>query len=88
MLTHECDISDVARVQHVWAELKTKGISVDVLVLNAAAASALPQGLKEDDLVGKVWSTFEVNLRSALLMMMEVFRKQGPAKRKVGVTLS
>lgn len=87
MLTHECVISDVARVQHVWAELKTKWISVDVLVLNAAAASTLPQGLKEDDLVGKVWSTFEVNVRSALLMM-EVFRKQGPAKGKVGVTLS
>ncbi|KAL1845885.1 hypothetical protein Plec18170_009485 [Paecilomyces lecythidis] len=75
VLTYSCDIGDSVGVQHIWDDLKAKGIDVDVLVLNAAAANTVPQGLAESDLVSKVWSTFEVNVRSAL-EMTDVFLKQ------------
>ncbi|KAF2026990.1 NAD(P)-binding protein, partial [Setomelanomma holmii] len=82
VVTYSCDIADMVEVQRVWDDLNAEDISVDVLVLNAAAVCTLPQGLAEDDLVAKVWSTFETNVRSAL-QMTDIFLKQGSKKGKV-----
>ena len=82
VVTYSCDVGDAAGVRHVWDDLEAKGIPVDVLVLNAAVASTTPEGLAEDDLVSKVWSTFEINVRSSL-QMTDIFLKQGPKTGKV-----
>jgi short-subunit dehydrogenase len=85
ILVYSCDVGDLASVRNVWDDLKAKSIDVDVLVLNAAAASTLPQGMAEENLVSKIWSTFEINVLSAL-QMADIFLKQGPSMGKVRET--
>ncbi|KAJ4346519.1 uncharacterized protein N0V89_010450 [Didymosphaeria variabile] len=82
ILTYPCDIADSTGSKAVWADLKSKGIEVDVLVLNAAIANTVPNGLDEDDFVDKVWATFDMNVRTNL-ELTSLFLKQGRTGKAV-----
>lgn len=76
ILTHSCDIVDSDRMKSLWEDLKSKGILVDVLVLNAAVANTVTKGIVDEDFVEKVWATFDLNVRSNL-ELTSIFLRQG-----------
>ncbi len=86
ILTYPCDIVNETSVENVWKDLKAKSIHVEVLVLNAAIANTTPKGLAEEDLLGRIRETMEMNMFSAL-RLSNLFLRQGPAKGKVNLLL-
>lgn len=67
IITIPCDQSDVQATNKLWAELTTRGIFVDVLVLNAG------DFIEEKPLLeisaDRLWSAYETNVRGPLLMI-------------------
>lgn len=81
-LTYPCDVTDQKAVAGVWEDLKTQGIEVNILVLNAAKFSSL--GSLLDVGSDNVWSAFDVNVHGPF-MMAEAFAKQGGDSPKVSL---
>ncbi|KAI0408956.1 putative short-chain dehydrogenase [Xylaria palmicola] len=70
-----CDISDAAAVEALWDRLRADGVSVDVLVLNAAAFAPL-KPLLEVGTKG-VWKIFDANVRAQLHMTERFYKQTG-----------
>lgn len=60
-----CDVSDTKESSKLFSSLNEEGISVDVLVLNAAKFSEQPGPLLEGD-INSTWSLYETNVKSLL----------------------
>ncbi|KAI0508757.1 short-chain dehydrogenase [Xylaria bambusicola] len=71
---YPCDISSNAAVEALWDKLKTDGIVVDVLVLNAVAFG--PNKSLRNISTAATWEVYDANVR-AQLQMSERFYKQG-----------
>lgn len=76
-----CDMAKPDAIESLWADLERRGVTVDVLVLNAARISE-SQGILERG-TDAVWGDYNVNLR-AQLHMAEKFYKQKPAPAAAG----
>jgi NADP-dependent 3-hydroxy acid dehydrogenase YdfG len=80
VLPLQSDLGDPASVEAVWADLREKDISVDVLVLNAARtqneASMLDLGWE------LAWKLFETNVRGNLMSVAK-FMGQPESRQKV-----
>ena len=80
VITMSLDQTDRQAVQAFWADMTSRGILVDVLILNAASFSEelplLELGAE------KLWSAYETNVRG-LLDMLEGINKQPSDTRRV-----
>jgi NAD(P)-dependent dehydrogenase (short-subunit alcohol dehydrogenase family) len=85
IIGEKSDAANTADTNALWASLADKGITVDILVLNAAKF-ATPKPLLELG-IDHVWNTFEVNVRTPL-HFTEKFYKQPGAEDKPKVPLS
>jgi len=74
-----CDIANLKDTAKLWDHLKAQGITVDVLVLNAAvtgdAGPILQSGLE------RVWNTFEVNVRTLMDFTERLWKQEGGGKK-------
>ncbi|KAH9211629.1 hypothetical protein DL95DRAFT_464718 [Leptodontidium sp. 2 PMI_412] len=78
ILAQSVDIRDESAVRNLFADIKTKFGTADVLVNNAGSGkSALP--VKEVD-VSDFWYDFEVNVKGTLLMTQEFLKLVGDSK--------
>ncbi|KAH6718979.1 hypothetical protein BKA61DRAFT_713100 [Leptodontidium sp. MPI-SDFR-AT-0119] len=59
-----CDVGSVAESTALWVDLRTDGVIVDVLMLNAAQFGGL--GSIVDSGFATIWSQYETNVRSLL----------------------
>lgn len=84
VLTQNCDLAKEDDIKTLWTNLQAKGVVVDVLVLNAAAAETVKEITKEID---TVWKMYEFNTK-ALLHMVAKFFAQGHKKGKVMVSFN
>lgn len=73
VITRSVDLTDQAAVRQLWAGLAQAGVTVDVLVLNAAQPGAFQSLL--DMGADAVWERMEANVHGPLLMA-ELFAKQ------------
>ena len=73
----QTDVADLESTARLWTDLEAEGISVDVLVLNAASISEAATVL--DLGVDRVWPDYLINVR-ALLDNTERFYKQKTAE--------
>ena len=78
-LARECDIGNLAESAALWSGLRTDGIFVDVLVLNAAKFHG-QQTLLEVD-VGEAWSLYETNVRALLDFSQRLHAQEGSVDR-------
>lgn len=62
----ECDISDLAQIKKLWADLGRENVVVDVLVLNAVLVP--PAGPVVDVGVNPIWKSYEMNVKAMLDM--------------------
>ncbi|SPO01975.1 related to peroxisomal short-chain alcohol dehydrogenase [Cephalotrichum gorgonifer] len=76
--TRACDMTELYHTKRLWADLAAKGVSVDVLVLNAASLGPIEPILKSG--AEKVWQEFFANVRP-ILDFTERFYKQGASHR-------
>jgi short-subunit dehydrogenase len=71
--TYDCDICDTEKVERLWDNLQQRGVTVDVMILNAACIGS-PQNL-----FGKgwrhLWTHYEMNVR-ANMVFTDCFVKQ------------
>lgn len=71
--TYGCDISDTEKVQSLWDDLQKRGVTVDVMVLNAAYMGSeqtmFEKGWKH------IWMQYELNVR-ANIVFTDYFVKQ------------
>ena len=86
ILLEQVDVGSVAGVAALWARLAERKVDVDVMVLNAAITSAVP------DLVGEggpeaVAAMYEFNVM-AQLRMVQAFLRQGATEGKVSFGVS
>ena len=79
----QCDISNSAQVDRLWADLKSEQIQPDILILNAATVSA-ESGSKR---LQEMLPFFDMNV-TAGLRMADGFLEQGPPKGKVIINVS
>ncbi|KAL5601533.1 hypothetical protein FOBRF1_009066 [Fusarium oxysporum] len=70
-----CDIADTKESVKLWSGLNNDGISVDVLVLNAAKFGQQQQPLLEADL-DYAWSLYETNVKSLLNFCQQLYKQQ------------
>jgi NADP-dependent 3-hydroxy acid dehydrogenase YdfG len=70
-----CDIADTEESVKLWSGLSDDGISVDVLVLNAAKFGQQQQPLLEAD-VDFAWSLYETNVKSLLNFCQQLHKQQ------------
>ncbi|WAO97005.1 Hypothetical protein NCS54_01470400 [Fusarium falciforme] len=75
-----CDVGNVAESAALWSGLRTDGIFVDVLVLNAAKFGN-QQSLLEADL-DTTWSLYETNVRTILDFTQRLYRQEGFVDRQ------
>ncbi|RGP60600.1 peroxisomal short-chain alcohol dehydrogenase [Fusarium sporotrichioides] len=82
-----CEITSPTSVDRLWDELDTDGITVDVIVLNAALTSQF--GKMTDLGWEEVWKAYEVNVRSSH-QFCDRLRKQvsGKGRKKYVVNIS
>lgn len=80
VIGRSCDVTDKSAVAALWGDLKTEGVQVDVLVLNAAKFGVF--GSLLDVGADQVWAAMEANVHGPL-MFAEAFSKQGGDKFKV-----
>lgn len=73
VMTRSVDLTDLAAVRRLWAGLAQAGVTVDVLVLNAAQPGAFQSLL--DMGADAVWERMEANVHGPLLMA-ELLAKQ------------
>lgn len=85
VLTQACDVTNKAGVTALWQELKTKGVEVDVLVLNAAKFGNFGSPL--DIGAEAIWAGLDANVHGPL-MFAEAFSKQGGDRPKVSLCLA
>lgn len=75
IITVPCDQSDPEATKKLWAELTSRGILVDVLVLNAG------DFIEEKPLLElsaeRLWSAYETNVRGPLLMIDGLNEQRG-----------
>ncbi|KAK3985283.1 NAD(P)-binding protein [Cladorrhinum sp. PSN332] len=80
-----CDIGNLGETEKLWNKFKADGISIDVLVMNAAIigeqAPILEAGFE------KTWKAFEVNVRTPLDFAAR-FYKQAEGRQKYLVNVS
>jgi short-subunit dehydrogenase len=81
ILLRQCDIANGASLEELWQGLKSDGVNVDVLILNAAMTG--PLGVNSP--WRKVWEFFEMNVL-ANLRMTEKFLSQGSEAGKVSIS--
>ncbi|TVY74011.1 putative galactose dehydrogenase GalD [Fusarium oxysporum f. sp. cubense] len=85
IIVQACDLSDAEMVDALWDDLKDKGVTVDVLVLNAAKFTdtkpLLDLGAEE------IWSQFEANVKGPIYMT-DRFDKQNDGSQKFLVNLT
>ena len=79
----QCDISNSAQVDRLWADLKSEHVQPDILILNAAAVSAKPESKRLQEMV----PFFDMNV-TAGLRMADGFLEQGPPTGKVILNVS
>ncbi|KAL5611273.1 hypothetical protein FOBRF1_007390 [Fusarium oxysporum] len=70
-----CDIADTEESVKLWSGLNDDGISVDVLVLNAAKFGQQQQSLLKADL-DFAWSLYETNVKSLLDFCQQLNKQQ------------
>lgn len=78
-----CDASDIVSTAALWGGLKTEGIFVDVLILNAAAFGEAKPLLETGR--DKVWQDYVTNVRSHLDFAERLYKQEGKgaSERKV-----
>jgi NAD(P)-dependent dehydrogenase (short-subunit alcohol dehydrogenase family) len=72
ILTTTCDIADTPSVEKMWAGLHDRGITVDVLVLNAVAPDLLPS-LVAPGALETIKRVFDTNVFGNLSMTLKFF---------------
>ena len=82
IITRTCDVINLSEVEALWKDLSAQGITIDVLVTNAAKF-AEPKSILELG-ADEVWSHFEANAK-APLYFAEKFNTQPGKKPKVSV---
>ncbi|KAM0552423.1 hypothetical protein ACHAPJ_007984 [Fusarium lateritium] len=88
VIPHVCDVADTKESSKLWSSLSEEGISVDVLVLNAAKFGDQPQPLLEGDLES-TWSLYETNVKSLLNFAQQLHKQQrSDGKKKYIVYVS
>jgi NAD(P)-dependent dehydrogenase (short-subunit alcohol dehydrogenase family) len=79
VLTYQGDITSTSDVDSIFDDLASKGLAVDVLVLNAAKVGGftplMQLGLEE------LWTFIETNVKAPMILA-ERFLKQNPDKKK------
>lgn len=79
IITHACDISNLAEVELFWKFLEAEGITVDVYIANAAKFTE-PKPILELG-ADEVWSQMEVNVRSPLYFTEKFYAQPGEKQR-------
>lgn len=82
ILAIQADVSKKEAILELFSTLASKGLALDVLVLNAAMFSGLEGFL--DLGADKVWEPMETNVKGPMYMT-EAFMKQNEDKQKVSV---
>lgn len=85
VIAQSVDVTDKAAITGLWADLKSNGVEVDVLVSNAAKFGEKRPLL--DVGADAIWEVMEANVYGPLLMA-EHFSKQGGDGRKCIVNIS
>lgn len=78
VLVRSVDITDDVQVNALWAELEKEGITVDVLVSNAAKPPK-PKPILDD--IDDIWSQVETNARAPLYMTKKLMSQPGEGQR-------
>lgn len=79
IISHTCDIVDLAQVDAFWKELADKGITVDVFVANAAKFTETKPILELG--FDEVWSQVEANAKSPLYFAQKLYAQPGDKQR-------
>lgn len=74
-----CDIGDLNDTAKLWDRLKAQGISVDVVVLNAAVTGGMAPILQSG--LEILWNTFEVNVRTLMDFTERLWKQEGGGKK-------
>lgn len=77
----QCDIADTSQIDKLWSDLNAENLSIDILILNAAATA--PSMTRLTDMS----SSFMLNVLSNL-HMADLFLVQGPVTGKALINVS
>lgn len=82
IVTRICDVTDLTKVSALWDDLLSNGITVDVLVSNAAKFTE-PKTLFELG-TDEIWNEFDTNVKGPLFFAERFYKQPGQGQRVSG----